>query len=282
MKRGLSWAGAAAVLMAVLALPTDSVARPSRATARLASTRCVPISRGEPCLAPIQSVYDYPGLGSGAVTYIHAKAGPVTEIGKNAEGEPITERTFTWHSIPSVKIVAVFIVTGVGTTGKYHYQRVPTGEHSGHATLTGGYRRNPTLLLEGSRIASTARTAKRCVSYVREARCLGPIQVLYPMFGRDGGALRSIPAKLGPEELVGTEPNGDPIIHRTLSWHTAVGVKLVAAYELTPTIQNGKAAFHFRRIPTGAHGGRIVLTGTTNASTHIPEREPMVLLEGER
>jgi hypothetical protein len=272
-----------ACLVMVLALPTGSAARLSRATARIASTRCVPISRGEPCLAPIQSVYDYPGLGSGAVTYIHAKAGPVTEIGKNAEDEPITERTFTWHSIPSVKIVAVFVVTGVGITGKYHYQRVPTGEHSGHATLTGGYRRNPTLLLEGERIASAARaSAARCVSYVREARCLGPIQVLYPMFGRDGGALRSIPAKLGPEEQFGTEPNGDPIIHRTLSWHAAAGVKLVVAYELTPTIQHGKAGFHFHRVPTGAYSGRIVLTGTRQTTTNDPEREPMVLLEGER
>jgi hypothetical protein len=128
--------------------------------------------------------------------------------------------------------------------------------------------------------AATATSSKHCVSYVREAPCLGPIQVLYPMFGRDGGALRSLPAKLGAEEQVGTEPNGDPIIHRTLSWHTAAGIKLVVAYELTPTVKAGKPAFHFHRIPTGAHSGHIVLMGTTNANTHIPERDPMVMLEG--
>jgi hypothetical protein len=134
----------------------------------------------------------------------------------------------------------------------------------------------------GTYATVTTAASNRCVSYVREAPCLGPIQVLYPMFGRDGGALHSLPAKLGPEEEVGKEPNGYPIIHRTLSWHTAAGIKLVVAYELTPTVKNGDAAFHFHRIPTGTHSGHIVLTGTTNVSTHIPERDPMILLEAER
>jgi hypothetical protein len=142
-----------ACLVVLLALPTDSVARPSRATASIASTRCVPISRGEPCLAPIQSGYAYSGRGGGAVAYIHAKPGPETEIGKEAaEGDPITERTFTWHSIPGVKMVAAFIVTEIGLTGRYHYRRVPTGEHSGRAVLIdANHKSAPMLLLEGER-----------------------------------------------------------------------------------------------------------------------------------
>jgi hypothetical protein len=116
-----------------------------------ASGRCVSIAHGAPCLGPIQSSYAFAGLGGGATGAIHAKAGPQEEIGKDGSGNPITRRTFTWHSVGSVKIVAVYVSTEIGLTGKYRYRRIPTGSHSGHATLINRWSNSPQLLLEGSR-----------------------------------------------------------------------------------------------------------------------------------
>jgi hypothetical protein len=134
----------------------------------------------------------------------------------------------------------------------------------------------------GAQLDPARAVSARCAPYFVGAPCLGPIQVDYPMFGRDGGALHAIPAKLSPEVEVGKEPNGDPIIHRTLSWHTAPGVKLVAAYEVTIVTKDGKAGFHFHRIHIGTHSGHIPMTGTLQGTTHDPETETDVLLEGER
>ncbi len=132
---------------------------------------------------------------------------------------------------------------------------------------------------------ATATTSKRCVSFVDGAPCLGPIEALYPMSGRAGGAVHSLPAKLGPEVEIGKEPNGEPIMRRSVSWRAAAHVALVAAYVMAPIVKNGKAAFSFRRIPTGAHSGHVTLTAANNetvedAPTSVSDL--FVLLEARR
>jgi hypothetical protein len=132
----------------------------------VAAQSCKPISRHEPCLAPIQSVYAYAGEGGGDTTYIKAKAGKQKVVGQVYEPTPrpglwqVAKRTFTWHSVAGVKIVAVFVVHGGGNK-PFVYQRVPSGPHSGHTTLTSIFdNTTPTLLLEGRREARQARTAR--------------------------------------------------------------------------------------------------------------------------
>jgi hypothetical protein len=261
-------------------LPTASSARPAAQAAI-----CVPISRGEPCLAPIQSVYAYSGLGGGAVASIHAHPGPEERIGTAADENPITRRTFTWHSTSNVKIVAVFIVTPIGETGRYSYRRVSTGEHSGHAALVAkGDISVPTLLLEGRRTASAAVTSRHCVSFVTEAPCLGSIQTLVGFNGKAGGAVRFITARPGPEEEIGKNPEHVPIMRRSFTWHSVASVKLVAAFVLTTLSKDGKAVrvrgkfrWVVHRIPTGAHSGTATLTASEGSSL-----APFLLLEGSR
>jgi hypothetical protein len=273
-----------AALATAAALPTASSARPD--PAQVATGRCVPISRGAPCLGTIQSEYAYAGLGGGAVTYIHAHPGAEERIGTAADENPITQRTFTWHSVASVKIVAAFIVTEIGLTGRYSYQRVPTGEHGGHAVLVAkGDISVPRLLLEGSRTAPPPPvTSKHCVSFVTEAPCLGPIQTLFGFSGKAGGAVHDITTIPGPEEEIGKNPEGIPIMRRSFTWRSVASVKLVAAFVLTPVSKDGKAVrirgqfrWSVSRVPTDAHSGEATLTSSEGSSL-----APFLLLEGSR
>ena len=143
------------VAMAIsLATGTAVVSAAGRPSAT-AATHCKPISIGEPCLGPIQSGYAYDGFGGGDDTYIHAKAGPKVVVEKGGETGEVTERTFTWHSIPSVEMVAVFIVSKSNPDSRtFHYTRVKTGRHSGHVAMRAVFQGiPPTLLLEGRHIA---------------------------------------------------------------------------------------------------------------------------------
>jgi hypothetical protein len=262
-----------------------------------ASSGCTPISTGEPCLAPIQSVYAFDGMGSGAVTYMKAHAGPEKIIEKTIrhnEAVEVIQRTFTWHSVPSVKIVAVFIEIGTrGSRKPPIYKRVPTGSHSGHAVLTFGGGHGANLLLEGLANAhgsthihptsAVARAASHC--YIAEVPCLGRLEALYPFSGRDGGAIRSYHVTLGPEEEAGKDTEG-PIVRRSFAWRSIPSVKLVAAFILTVRVEHNKAVmedgrykWRWRRVPTGAHSGKAMLTTDQADRTGL---QPDLLLEGKQ
>jgi hypothetical protein len=219
------------------------------------------------------------------VTYIHAHPGPEERIGTAADENPITRRTFTWRSVADVKMTAVFIVTEIGRTGRYSYHRVPTGEHSGHAVLVAkGDISVPYLLLEGSRTAPPPAVPKHCVSFVTEVPCLAPVQTLVGFNGKTGGATRDITARPGPEEEIGKNPEGIPIMRRSFTWRSVPSVKLVAAFVLTPVSKNGKAVrirgqfrWSVSRVPTDAHSGKATLTSSEGSSL-----APFLLLEGSR
>ncbi|HUC86891.1 MAG TPA: hypothetical protein VMR75_00995 [Candidatus Saccharimonadales bacterium] len=120
-----------------------------------ASASCQSDFQGVPCKGPIQSLYAYAGEGSGDTTYIKAKAGKQKVVGERLETNPlprnyrVTQRTFTWHSRSNIEIVAVYVIHRP-LRGHPTYQKLSTGRHSGHATLTfvgGGT--PPLLLLQG-------------------------------------------------------------------------------------------------------------------------------------
>jgi hypothetical protein len=272
------------VVAAVIAATTLGLYLPSAVSAQ---KRCVPLDRNAPCLGRIQSGYAFSGLGGGALSLIRAKLSPEEEIGRNAARDPILQRTFTWHSIASVKMVAVYVVSQIGQTGTYRFHRVPTGTHSGHVTLTAVVDvRIPTLLLEGERTASRAVAsvaATHCKSFTTETPCIGPIQTLFAFTGKTGGAVHSIKATRGPEEEVGKNPQGAPIERRRFAWHAVGGIKLVAAFVLAPLSKNGEAirvGGKFRwvvhRIPTGSHSGTATLTASEGIGL-----APFLLVEGE-
>jgi hypothetical protein len=134
---------------------TTMLAAASQASVAGTAQRCVPIIRGAPCLGSIQSLYAFDGFGGGATSLIHAKAGPEHLLEQKVHGMEVTEvysRTFTWHSMPSVRIVAVFAVRSHPGSTHFTYRELKTGAHSGHGTLVFSKGRfNTTLLLEGSR-----------------------------------------------------------------------------------------------------------------------------------
>jgi hypothetical protein len=253
-------------------------------SAASAQTHCVPLDRNAPCLGRIQSGYAFSGLGSGALSLIRAKLSPEEEIGRNAARDPILQRTFRWHSVSGVMMRAVYVVSQIGQTGKYRFHRIPTGAHSGHVTLTATVDvRIPTLLLEGERTASRAVAAMHCKSFTTETPCIGPIQTLFSFTGKTGGAVHSITAKLGPEEEVGKNPEGIPIMRRHFTWHSIPSVRLVAAFVLTTTTKNGKAVkvrgkyrWVVHRIPTGSHSGTATLTASQGIGL-----APFLLVEGQ-
>jgi hypothetical protein len=284
--RGVATLGVCLAMMAIgVVLPAVGSALPR---VPLAQKRCVPLDRNAPCLGRIQSVYAFSGLGSGALSLIRAKLSPEEEIGRDAARDPILQRTFTWHSVPSVRMRAVYVVSAIGNTGKYRFHRIPTGAHSGHVTLTAVVdHRIPTLLLEGERTAARAVAAvasKHCKSFTTETPCLGPVQTLFTFTGKAGGAVHSITAKLGPEEEVGKNPEGVPIERRRFTWHSIPSVRLLAAFVLTTTTKDGKAVkvrgkyrWVVHRIPTGTHSGTAILTASEGSTF-----APFLLVEGER
>ena len=127
---------------------------PMKKQAVATQSRCKPLTPSAPCVGPLQSEYAYDGYGVGNTTSIHVKAGPMTVVGKVYKSTPVPgfyqvkKRTFTWHSPASVTIVAVYIERRRGL--HVSYQRISTGTHSGHTTLTLLEQSiPPTLYLEG-------------------------------------------------------------------------------------------------------------------------------------
>jgi hypothetical protein len=116
-----------------------------------------------PCIGHVVSVYAMDGLGGGDTKLIWATFGKGTISEGVREGAHIgnpEKQPVVWHSVPSVKIVAVFIEhLGVRSL---RLQRIPTGSHNGHVTLkwfrqaasnwTGPDANPPRLPLEGTRI----------------------------------------------------------------------------------------------------------------------------------
>lgn len=138
---------------------TDQAACLLRVHITLSKCRVYP----SPCIGPILSVYAMDGLGGYDTKLIWAI------FGKGTVGEAVHEgmhignpekQPVTWHSVPKVKIVAVFILHSGARADTL--QRIPTGPHSGHVTLkwfrqasshrTGPDVDPPRLLLEGTRI----------------------------------------------------------------------------------------------------------------------------------
>jgi hypothetical protein len=116
-----------------------------------------------PCIGHVLSEYNMDCDGGswspGATKLLWAKCQGRGTIEMAPTGNP-ERQPFVWHSVPSVKIVTVFIVHNGANTNTF--QRIPTGSHSGHVTLkwfkqasshrTGPDVGPPRLLLEGTRI----------------------------------------------------------------------------------------------------------------------------------
>ena len=262
--------------------------QPARVTVAHTAQSCKPISRHEPCLAPIQSVYAYAGEGSGDVTYIHARAGKETVVGEVFESSPfpgmyqVTKRTFSWHAVAGVAIVAVFVETG-GGIHPFVYRRVPSGTHSGHATLT-AIRENkvPLLLLEGRRIqtstqAKAVTASASCQSDFRGVPCKGPIESLYAYDGYGSDQTSYLWAKAGPTEKVGERfatnpfPRDYPVTQRTFTWHSRFNIEIVAVYVIHRPLRGHPT---YQKLSTGRHSGHATLTFVGSGTP------PLLLLQG--
>lgn len=160
----------------------------SPAKAVTANTHCRSDYPHVPCLGPIESLYNYEGEGNDQVAYLKAKFGANSKPSLVFEAKPspgqyeVRHRTVTWHSRSNVEIVAVYLVHN--SARNHAYQKLPTGPHRGHTTLTatkgvsvsndGGD--VPILLLEGrhgarqAQAASKPTTAFQCEKRFRQAQ----------------------------------------------------------------------------------------------------------------
>jgi hypothetical protein len=123
--------------------------------ARIAKAHCQFASEGGPC-APIMSIYNYWSYSEGDLKLINLKRSPNKIVGHVHKTWPtpgeyeVNERTLTWHSVPSVEIIGVYILREVGKG--FSYKKLPTGKHSGHTKLTAVTSGStPSLVLQGRR-----------------------------------------------------------------------------------------------------------------------------------
>jgi hypothetical protein len=149
-----------AVMVTGLAPPVSSSRALSAAVkAVMVETFCPRAPANVPCHGTtIESAYAYYGYKEGDISLISVKLGPERKVGTtyvSAQPVPgmyeVIKRTFTWHSVDNVEIVAVYEVEDVGRG--FRHKKLPSGKHSGHATITdaaGGS--SPILLLQGRRI----------------------------------------------------------------------------------------------------------------------------------
>lgn len=283
----------AALLGACIAVATGA-GPPAGTPSALASVHCPRFSPNQPCLGPIVSEYNYEDrFSEGATWLFKASFGPSHPLD---ETHPFVERrSVSWHPVRGIKIVAAFVVTRTDKPKlRFHYKRVPTDPHSGHVTLTrmsiDHLWTAPLLLLEGEKAASVALSAASGASMTRAkvshcifrgVPCLGNLEAYYAFNGNTAGAIRSLIARLGPEEPTGTDAGGDLLVKRALRWHTASGVKLVAAFEV---IAPDEHHVHIHRLATGAHSGEVTFTIVTSPANHRPigHTIPVLLLEGSR
>jgi hypothetical protein len=238
-----------------------------------AQAKCIPITRGEPCLAPIQSLYNFSGFGSGATSLLKAKVGPQRIVEYDAN-EPVWERTISWHAAAHVKIVAAFLEFRTFRTRRF--QRIPTGPQSGHRQwrFARASPATPLLILEGERTGSTASIAKTfpCPNTPHEP-CRGPIEVSTNYAGYKEGPSRLIKITLGPSHQIsqGNERQGGEIrevVQRQASWHSVPNVEIVAVFILHR--HNTGQRFRYQQIPSGKHSGHTTLTNVVGFSGSSP------------
>ena len=125
-----------------------------------------------PCVGPIQVAYAFGGQDpSGPTSLMRARFRPVVivRLEHNNSGQLVSEvkrSSVTWHSVPSVIIVGVYIVHNPCCRGsrRHIFDRVSTGPHSGSADMPFVTPRTPTaqgdttqLLLEGRRVGHSTR-----------------------------------------------------------------------------------------------------------------------------
>lgn len=304
-----------ACLLAVVVMGLAPASSESRVLSGAQTVKAVTAKR--PCpLAPanvpchgttIESAYAYYGYKEGDISLISVKLGPERKVGTtyvSAQPVPgmyeVIKRTFTWHSVASIEIVAVYEVEVVGRG--FRHKKLPSGKHSGHATITdaaGGS--SPILLLQGRHAQATqslhsldehrtnpsasvpatttpAATAKTHCQYPSVGGPCAPIMSIYTYFGYHEGDLSLIRAKLSPNQIVGhvhktwPTPGEYEVNQRTFTWHSVPSVEIVGVY-----IQRGVGkGFSYTKLPTGKHSGHAKLTAVTDGST------PSLVLQGRR
>jgi len=117
-----------------------------------------------PCIGPIDTLYDMDGLGGGNTKLLWATR-PSKGTIENVPNGNLEKQAFVCHTVPSVKIVAVFIARSWEPTRGHVRKvniRVPTGSHSCKVTLswvrelrphpTSPNANPPNLVLEGKRV----------------------------------------------------------------------------------------------------------------------------------
>jgi hypothetical protein len=255
-------------------------------SAASAKTFPCPKDPHEPCKGPIEVSTGYSGYKEGPSWEIKITLGPSHQISQGNERSggdirEVVQRQASWHSVPSVEIVAVFILHRPAHGPRFRYQKVASGRHGGHTTLTDVVSPSTgadVLIIQGRRIKGIPtghHKPTRCT--VIGAPCLGPLHSFYAFNGLKDGDTNQLPAHIEPEEPAGTDPQGHPLVKRRFLWHSAAGVKLVAAFEVT-----GTRSFHVRRLPTGPYSGEATITTATSPTSHMLLEIPILLLEGTR
>jgi hypothetical protein len=276
-----------AVALAIVAVGT------SAAPAAAETHHCPFVSPNEPCKGPIESVYAFAGEGVKKAPQLKARFEPISKVAEGNEREggtirEVVQRQVSWHSAPNVEIVAVFILHRPDTGPRFRYQRIASGKHGGHTTLTDVIAEAtsaPVLIIQGRNISGEHSGAppKSTHCSVLGAPCLGDIHSFYAFSGQAEGATSLLPASLGSEEPAGTDSQGNPLVTRVFHWHSAAGVKLVAAFEVIGENNHGKEGWHVRRLVSGEHGGEATMTMATNPFSHALIGEiPLLVLEGTR
>jgi hypothetical protein len=266
-----------AAVIAIGLMPAVSSSRvPTAATSETkhsaaAAKECPLAPFNVPCHGTtIESAYTFSGYREGDLSLISAKLGPVHKLGMTYVPTPpvpgmyeVDRRTITWHSLADVEIVAVYEVEVVGRG--FRHKKLPTGTHSGKATITdtaGGS--SPYFLFQGRRVARAASVARAytCRNIARHAPCMGPIASEFAYEGRGGGDLAYIRAHAGPEVKTGKTADGYPIDERTFTWHSAPGVTVVAAFVVGVISTPDSNTYTFHRVSlgrTGSHSGEVTL-----------------------
>jgi hypothetical protein len=251
-----------------------------------------PTSPHEPCKGPIEVATTYSGFKEGPLSLIKLTLGPSRKIAGETDEyggtfHEVDQRRVSWHSVPSVEVVAAFILHRP-KAGRFIYQPISTSKHSGHVTLTDVRDSNasPLLIVQGRKIAghSAGQSSKPSHCPFHGVPCLGSLETYYAFNKNTAGATHLLIAHLGPEEPAGTDAAGHELLQRQFQWHTAPDVKIVAAFEVVAPY---KHPVRIKRLTTGPHSGRVTFkmpVELTSVGVHrvVDNEIPVLLLEGER
>ena len=170
----------------------------------------------------------------------------------------------------------------VGSHGRFKWiiQRIPTGPHSGRATITTSAPRplRPVLLLEGTHSARAATAKAKCPFFSKGGPCLGTLMSDYSYEGEGGQSDQLMKAKFGPREVVGTRYQLEPapgqyhLTQHKVTWHSVASVEILAVYEVHE-VRNG---FKYHKLPSGRHRGHAKLTAWEDTDP------PILVLFGDR